>query len=343
MTEQRPSCNNILDSVKKSLSDKIGLKRLLGNAPSFRQVKDQIPSVAQCDVTVLITGETGTGKELCARAIHYLSSRSDKPFFPLNFGAIPGELFENELFGHNRGAFTDAHAFQSGVVTEAEGGTLFLDEISCVSTSAQSKLLRFLEEKKFKPLGCNTYIESDVRIIAATNEDLKQKTKDGSFREDLFYRLKVVSLSLPPLRKRKEDIPILTAHFLDRYCRIHNNGEKSLSPRAMQKLYLYDWPGNIRELENVIQQAVVLTPVSVIQPCNLNIDGPTSLQKGASRIPFKQAKAKVIEKFEREYISELLMAHAGNITHAAKEAGIDRWAFWRLMKKYHINKSYLSV
>ena len=339
MSARRNSVTEDLESIKRNLTEKLGLRRMLGKAAVFTQVKEQIPRIARCDVTVLITGETGTGKELCARAIHYLSDRSSKPFLPLNCGTIPGGLFENELFGHHRGAFTDAHAFQPGMIAEAEGGTLFLDEVECLSASAQAKLLRFLEEKRYKRLGCSRYVESDVRILAATNENLQQKMQEKNFRDDLFYRLHVVHLDLPPLRDRKEDIPILTEYFMEKYCTTHNNGKKTLSPRALQKLYLYDWPGNIRELENRIQQAVVMAPGPVIRPRDLKIDCLSSDQSRHGRGNFKQAKAKLIEQFEKSYVSELLIASNGNVSKAAREAGLDRWTFSRIMKKYGIDRT----
>lgn len=329
--------------AKKNILSKLGMAQVIGKAPAFLDVISKIPLIADCDATILLSGETGVGKEVCARAIHYLSNRSEKPFIPVNCGAIPTNLLENELFGHRRGAFTDAHSHQFGIIAEAEGGTLFLDEIDALPLEAQSKLLRLLQDKTYRPLGHTKSLRADIRVIAATNRDLRQRMQEGAFREDLFYRISIVTLRLPTLRERKSDIQLLADYFLRKYSKEYGRGYKSLSPTALQKLLLYDWPGNIRELENIMQQAILLTPNSVIQSQNINI--PVSVQTNSSETPsFKDAKKCAIETFEKEYITQLLISCAGNISRAAKEAKKDRRDFGRLVKKYNLKtKSFQSI
>ena len=279
-------------------------------------LKRKLPLLAQCEAPVLLTGETGTGKGLCARALHYLSRRAGQPFLPVNCGAIPVELFERELFGHQKGAFTGAWTAQPGLIAEAEGGTLFLDEIATLSLSAQAKLLRFLEDQTYHALGSPRPRQADVWIIAATNVELLRKVQDGTFREDLFYRLAVMTLTLPPLRERRADIPRLVAHVWARYAGQQGAVPKQLSPRALEALCRYAWPGNMRELENVIRQVIVLTDAQRIEPEDLPIPLlPVSLDTRGDSL--KQAKAKVMAHFEQAYIAELLQVHQGNVTQAA--------------------------
>src|SRR2546425_2518194 len=244
--------------LTQCLKAKIGMKLLVGQTPIFLAETKKIPLLASCDGRVLILGETGTGKELFARAIHYLSPRMKKPFTAVSCGAIPVELLENELFGHNRGAFTGATTSELGLVREAEGGTLFLDEVDCLPLLAQTKLLRFLQEGEYRPLGSLKTLHADVRVIAASNINLGQAVKDGKLRQDLYYRLNIVQLNLPPLRDRREDIPLLAGHFLTKYAHEFSRDVTALSEAAIRKLVLYEWPGNIRELENTIERAVML-------------------------------------------------------------------------------------
>lgn len=325
------------DRAREQLAETFGLELLLGEDPAFVAVKRKIPLVARSEVPVLLTGETGTGKEMCARAIHYLSRRAGKPFLPVNCGAIPVELFENELFGHQRGAFTSAWTAQPGLIAEAEGGTLFLDESDTLSPGAQVKLLRFLQDQTYHALGSPRLRQADVWVIAATNVELSQRVREGSFREDLFYRLGVITLALPALRERRTDIPLLATHFLARYAGLHGREPRELSPRAVEALCHYSWPGNIRELENVIQQAIVLTEAPTIEPEHLPIPPPPPSGE-AGPDSFKRAKSKVIEQFEKAYVTELLGAHQGNVTHAARGAGMERRTFGRLIKKHRIAK-----
>jgi two-component system response regulator GlrR len=321
-----------------SVTDAVALAYLVGEAPAFLAVKRRIPLMARCDAAVLITGETGTGKELCARALHCLGPRAGKPFLPINCGAIPVELFESELFGHEKGAFTSASSVRSGLVAQAEGGTLFLDEVESLTVEAQVKLLRFLDDQTYYALGGSRPRHSDVRIVAATNAMLTPRIRAGAFREDLFYRLAVLTLSLPALRERREDIPLLAAHLLARYTS-HSGGEgKQFSTRAMGILSQYGWPGNVREMVNVIREVSVLTDAQIIEAEDL----PMALRR-LPREPWagamKQAKAHALEEFEKTYVAALLAAHQGNVTQAAREAQKERRAFGRLVKKYQLSKN----
>ncbi len=338
LTLKKPAFHEI-EEAKKRLSEKWGLKKLVGNSPSFLEVVNKIPLVAKSDVNVLIQGETGTGKELFARALHYLSPRAKYPFLPVNSAALPPALFENELFGHAKEAFTGARSSRPGLIREAEEGTVFLDEIDTLEPASQSKLLRFLEEKEYKPLGSGKSIKANIRIIAACNADLKESMKGGRFRQDLFYRLNIVPLALPSLRERREDIPVLATHFLEKYER--KFGAKSFSPAALEMLSHHPWPGNIRELENMVQQVMILVPGPVIGPEFL----PFAVQDDQhpqTCQTFQEAKRRAIEAFEREYLSDILSLYHGNITRAAKAAGKDRRVFGRLVKKYEDAGSLLS-
>ena len=245
------------DPLTLALKKKLGLEQFVGENAGFLTEIQKIPLVARCDATVLISGETGTGKELCARALHYLSPRSGRPFIPINCGAIPSELIENELFGHKRGAYTGADTLQLGLIHEADGGTLFLDDVECLPLQAQVKFLRLLQEKEYKPLGSTKTYHADLRVVAATNVELEKEVKEGRFRHDLFYRLNIIPLTLPPLRDRRSDIPVLAHHFLDKYCRDFNKECKGFSPAAMAALMNHDWSGNVRELENVVERALI--------------------------------------------------------------------------------------
>ncbi len=314
-------------------STNIDFQQLIGRSAEFITQVKRIPLLAKCDVNILLTGETGTGKEVYARAIHYRSPRASKPFLPVNCGAIPFELVENELFGHERGAYTNAQTFQAGLIEEANGGTLFLDEIDCLPVLSQVKLLRFLQEKEYKPLGSTRPRRADVRIIAASNLDLQEAVGNGKLRQDLFYRLNTISLTLPPLRERREDIPLLALHFLDRYAVEFGKRAMELSTQAFHRLTVYDWPGNVRELEHVIERAVVLCDGSVLEASDLVLPTPVESQHDS----LQQAKAKEIARFEKNYIQGLLSACRGNITRAAQVAKKNRRAFWELIRKHKID------
>lgn len=321
-------------TLTHAIKTRIGLKQMIGESPSFKEVINTIPVIAQSDVGVQISGETGTGKELCARAIHYLGPRAGKPFLPVNCGAIPAELVENELFGHVRGAFTGATLTHGGLIGEANGGTLFLDEIDCLPLQAQIKLLRFVQEKEFRQLGSSKTRKADVRIIAATNSDLGKAVKEGKFRQDLFYRLSIVHLALPPLRERLEDILLLAGHFLAEFAADAGKDVLDLAPEALQKLEQYEWPGNVRELENVVRRAVIFAKSKIIAGDDIDLPRHAVPPEPSS---FRTEKAKVIADFERRFMQGLLQTYQGNITQAANAARKNRRAFWELIRKHNID------
>lgn len=327
-----------LARVKQKLLSHTVLNQMIGQSAAFFAVKEKLQRIAPCDATVLITGATGTGKEMCARAIHYLSPRAGAPFIPVNCSAIPTELFENEMFGHEQGAFTDARQARRGLVAEAEGGTLFLDEVDSLSPLAQVKLLRFLQEREYKPLGAARYRQANVRILAATNRELKRQVQEQKFREDLYFRLQIISLHLPPLRERCADIVPLAYHFLQVAAREYKRPVARFSPPALAKLLQHAWPGNVRELENVIRQAVVMAEEPVLNARELAVDSPIEESKTPAQEPFKMAKARVVEAFERAYLEQVLAAAGGNISRAARTARKDRRTFFALLKKHGLTQ-----
>jgi len=311
-------------------------RQLIGQSPIFLQQAQKISLIASCEANVLIVGETGTGKELYARAIHYGSARAGRPFMPVNCGAIPAELVENELFGHVRGAFTSASNLQVGLIEEANGGTLFLDEIDCLPVHAQVKLLRFLQEKEYRPLGCSRMRRADVRVVAASNLNLEEAVDTGKVRQDLFYRINIISLTLPPLRDRREDIPLLARHFLARYSREFDSQVRDFSDEAMDMLMVYSWPGNVRELEHAVERAIVMCNKPLIQASDIVLSNQAVAGKRES---LREAKAKEIERFEKNYIQGVLSSCRGNITRAAQISQKNRRAFWQLIQKYRIDVS----
>ena len=324
-------------SVTESLKRKYGLTQILGRSKVVQELYKKIDKISSCDVTVLISGETGSGKEIAARVIHYLSCRAGKPFIPVNCGAIPESLFENELFGHAKGAFTDARIQQTGLVKEAEGGTLFLDEISVITPYIQAKLLRLLQNKEYKPLGDSRLRKADIRIIAATNTELQSLVKQGTFRKDLFYRLNIVLLYLPPLRERKEDIPVLVEYFINKYSKEYKKPIKEVSKAAMRIFISYSWPGNIRELENKIQQIIVMSTTSVINVESIQLPRSESNPKEPKFEYCKVAKKKIINDFEKTYLTQLLTEFRGDMPSAARKAGKSRTALWNLLKKHNLS------
>lgn len=314
------------------------LRGLIGTSPVFVRQVARVPLLARYDASVLILGETGTGKEVCAQAIHYLSARAGGPWVSVNCGAIPTELVEAELFGHVKGAYTDAHNSRKGLVHEAEGGTLFLDEIDSLPYGAQAKLLRFLQDKEYRPVGANQLIHADVRVIAATNRNPVQMAARGEFRHDLLFRLNVLTLQMPLLRDRLSDVPSLAMYFLTRAAQQWHKLAPTLSPSAVRKLMAYDWPGNVRELKNVMERAVLMSAAGPLTAQDIDLGGPLSTQDApGGEEPFHVAKARLIENFERSYIEHLLVSHDGNITHAARDAQKNRRAFFELMRKYKIS------
>lgn len=330
--------SHCFDPVRSSdvhtLKEELGLSHFVGNNPLFIAELKKIPLVANCNAGILILGETGTGKEIFARAIHDLSARSDKPFVPINCGAIPVNLIENELFGHQRGAFTGASQFQPGVIHEADGGTLFLDEVGSLPLLAQVKILRFLQDKEYRPLGSTKSCRADIRIIAAANSPLENAVKARVFREDLYYRLNIMAFSLPPLRSRRDDIPTFAWHFLAKYSSDYGKPITEILPDAFHKLLHHEWPGNVRELEHTIERAVLFSQQGAIRGSDLGLPAEQTPQPPPS---FQEAKARVVAQFEKDYIEGLLVAYNGNVSRAAKAAQKNRRAFWELIRKHRID------
>jgi DNA-binding NtrC family response regulator len=323
-----------LEAAQRALTGELGLAQVVGSAPAFLEVLANLARMGPSDAPVLISGETGTGKEVCARAIHLLSRRRHGPFIPVDCGAIPEHLAESELFGHARGAFTDAHRDHKGLVSLADGGTLFLDEIDTLSLSTQAKFLRFIQESTYRPVGAEQFCRANVRVIAATNRTLEQSVRDKQFRNDLYFRLNVLRLVLPPLRERRGDIELLARHFLEKLGDHETTGRRSLSQASLRRLEAYDWPGNVRELFNVMQRAIVLSTGGQILPCHIALSVNDAPGGKCSASNFRSARSEAIAIFERQYVQEILHKHHGNITHAARDAGQDRRAFGRLAKKY---------
>lgn len=329
-------------STVREMKQRFHLASLVGESPCFLRVTEKIPLLARSDTTVLILGETGSGKEIIARAIHYQGPRQGKPFIPVNCGALPDHLFENELFGHVKGAFTDASSAERGLIGEAEGGTIFLDEVDTLSPSAQVKLLRFLQNGEYRPVGSSRSLIADVRVISATNGDLMQRVKAKLFRDDLYYRLNSLLLFIPPLRERMEDVVHLTTYFLSRYTREHGEKTREISQAAMQKLMAYSWPGNVRELESVIGRALVLNASETLQVADIDLPSSYAEELPQTR-SLREAKSNAIQIFERAYLANLLAAHRGNITRAANAAGKERRAFQRLLRKYNLDRQAFQV
>jgi DNA-binding NtrC family response regulator len=312
---------------------------IIGGSAWTKEIYERISMVAPTDVTVAIYGESGTGKELVARTIHNLSPRYERPFVVVNCGAIPESLLEDELFGHVRGAFTDASKDREGLVAAADGGTLFLDEIGEMPPSLQVKLLRVLQSQEFRRIGDDRDVRVDVRVITATNRDLEKGVQSGAFRQDLYYRINVFPLTMPPLRDRKDDIPLLAHHFLIKHREKVGKRVEGFTPGAIQKLLAYHWPGNVRELENKVHHALVLAQGDQITPDEVQLEISAASHVAALDVtrPFRDLKREIVEGFEREYTRELLRRHAGNMAAAARQAHMDRKNLWALVKKYRID------
>lgn len=312
---------------------------IIGGSSWTQSLYERISMVASTDVTVAIFGESGTGKELVARTIHNLSARHERAFVVVNCGAIPESLLEDELFGHVRGAFTDASRDREGLFAAAEGGTIFLDEIGELPAALQVKLLRVLQSQEFRRVGDDRDQRADVRVITATNRDLEKAVAAGTFRQDLFYRIHVFPLQMMPLRERPDDIPLLAHHFLLKHRGKVGKQVDGFTPGAMARLMAYPWPGNVRELENKVHHALVLAQGEHIQPEELQLEtGAATRELGLDVArPFRELKREVIESFEREYTRELLRAHGGNLAAAARQARIDRKNLWALVKKHRID------
>jgi two-component system, NtrC family, response regulator HydG len=321
---------------------------LVGASPKMQRIFRLVAKVARTDSTILLMGESGTGKELVARSIHLQSRRAEKPFVPVNLGAVPESLMESELFGHARGAFTGASAERLGLIEEADGGTLFLDEIGDVPLLMQVKLLRTLENNEIRRLGENVTRLVDVRVVAATHRDLHREVEAGRFREDLFYRLNVVQIELPPLRERREDVGLLASYFLDRLAERSGQRRFRFSPEAMGLLERYDYPGNVRELENAIEHAVAVADGHVIVASDLpaTIRSPRLLPQRAESVREAPEVAMgedprstwSLADIEKEHIQRVLARHAGNATAAARQLGISRTTLWRKLRQYGLRR-----
>jgi DNA-binding NtrC family response regulator len=319
---------------------------LIGHSSIFRDTLFFIKKASDCDAQVLIEGETGCGKEVAARAIHYLSSRKDFPFIPMNCGAIPDQLIENELFGHEKGAYTDAKQSQAGLTEQADGGTLFLDEIEALSTKGQVTLLRFIEDNLVRPLGATKSRKVNVRVIAASNICLSELVAQGLFRQDLLFRLNLLQLNLPPLRSRKADIQPLAEHFMQKYRSQYQQPDKRVHPDAVAWMNDYHWPGNVRELENFVHRSFLLSENPEIIQTVVNQESKESSlcrklferrQNFKFDASFNEAKGHMINHFEQSYLTWLISSSKGNVTQAADMAQKERRALGKLLKKHGIN------
>ena len=328
--EQRMSRE--IQRLQSLVRELYGMENVIAKSHAMQILLQEVRQVADTDITICLAGETGTGKEVIARVIHANSRRSRGAFVAVNCGAIPETLFESELFGHAKGAFTGAHGPKRGLFQSADGGTLFLDEIGEMPLAVQVKLLRALQEREILVVGSDHPIKVDARIITATNRDLAQAVKAGTFREDLFYRIQVVPLQVPPLRERRDDVPLLAQHFLERSAKRVNKNLRGITPEAMQKLVRYHWPGNVRELENTIEKAAVMAMNDMITPDLLPTIAVAPTIEGQLK-PLTEAK----EEFEKGYLKELLEVSGGNISRAAQYAGRYRADFYKLLRKYGLH------
>lgn len=310
-----------------------------GASPVFLATLAQIRRIASSEAPLLIEGETGSGKELAARAVHYWGTRKIGPFVPVNCGALPDQLLEAELFGHERGAFTDAKAARRGLVAQADGGTLFLDEVDALSAKAQVALLRFLQDQHFRPLGSSRERSTDVRVIAASNQALTPITQDGRFRCDLLYRLKILHLVLPPLRARTGDAQLLALQFVANLCAKYKMPRKQFDAATLAWIDACSWPGNVRELENWVHREVLMTDGQTIRAAPMVTDELKT--SGAVVSSFRHARAEALRAFERDYAMVVMRQAGGNVTQAARMAGQERRAFGKLIKKHGINPQHL--
>jgi two-component system response regulator HydG len=339
--------------IDRSFAPQVGI--VWGTSAAMLRVAAQVPRIARTNASVLIRGESGTGKEMIARAIHHASRRAQQPLVSVSCASIPDGLWEREFFGHVKGAYSDAGSGGPGLVSVAGEGTLFLDEVGEIPLPMQAKMLRFLQEKEYRPVGSTVLKQANLRIIAATNRDLVQEIAAGRFREDLYYRLNVLQLELPPLRIRKQDLPHLAGFFLTRYAREFEKPVQGFSPRAIQRLSSHEFPGNVRELENVVQQALVNAQHTLVIAADLPVGDPTILEPslGAepaatsveparpagglavrSELPYTEAKRQVSEEFERLYVQEVLARHGGNVSRAAAASGLPRKSLARVMARH---------
>jgi len=330
-----------LADENRKLKEQLGAcaePEIIGKSEAMREVIEVISRVSTTDANILLTGESGTGKEMVASVIHSRSYRNTKPFIPVDCAALPENLLESELFGYERGAFTGASTTKKGLIETAHEGTLFLDEIGEMSLTLQAKLLRTLQERVVRRLGSNRFIPVDIRIISATNRDLKRAVQEGSFRDDLYYRLNVIHINIPPLRERREDTPLLALHFLKRFASLHRKETNSISAEAMSALEDYSWPGNVRELQNVIERAVIMSDKKVIELKDLpeELHSNKSIPILPENLSYKEAKEAWLTAFEKNYLQSLLESSSANISKAAERAGINRKTIHRLIKRHKL-------
>jgi len=332
-----------VESLRHEVEERYQFGNILGRTPQMQDIFQIIRTVAETDATVLINGESGTGKELIARAIHYNSRRKDRPFVVVSCSALPETLLESELFGHEKGAFTGAIRQRIGRFEMADGGTVFLDEIGEMTMPVQLKLLRVLQEREVERVGGNQTIKVDVRLIAATHKDLQRAMSERQFREDLFYRLNVVPLKLPPLRERIDDVPLLAGHFLKKYCEKNQKQIRSIAPQAFDAMMHYSYPGNVRELENIIERAVIMEKSDALQRMDLEVAGTDGKPGQDFRISghlqqFRTMKTEVVERFEKEYLTRVLSMYQGNMSKASRHAGMNIKNFHEKMARYGLKK-----
>ncbi len=340
---ERRRLSQEIENLRHEVEERHQFGNILGRNPQMQEIFQLIRTVAETDATVLIHGESGTGKELIARAIHYNSRRRDRPFVVVSCSALPETLLESELFGHEKGSFTGAIRQRIGRFEMADGGTLFLDEIGEMTMPVQMKLLRVLQEREVERVGGNQAVKVDVRVLAATHKDLHRAMSERLFREDLFYRLNVVPIKLPPLRERLDDVPLLAAHFLKKYSEKNQKQVASISSRALSELTRYSYPGNVRELENIIERAVIMEKGDTLSRLDLKrsggagkFDAPVSLESDIP--PFRKTKSELVERFEKEYFSQLLRMYSGNMSKASLHAGINIKNLHEKMARYGLKK-----
>jgi len=341
---ERTSLLRINEQLQQQLNTLAVSEGFVGQSPPLRRTLDLLGRVADTDATVLIRGESGTGKELAAKALHNLSGRKSRSLITVNCPALPEHILESELFGYSKGAFTGALQEKKGLFLEANGSTIVLDEIADIPVSIQTKLLRVLQEKEIQPLGQNKTIKVDVRVVASTNQDLEAKIRAGEFREDLFYRLNVVTITMPHLEEMREDVPLLVHHFISHYKKQYRRPELTFTPETLQNLFQRKWPGNVRELRNTVKRLVLLAESGEVNlddlplPCGEETGGGTPQDPFVElyNTPYNDAKNEIVRRFSTRYLHNLLHRHSGNVTAAAAECGIERQALQRLMRRYDI-------
>lgn len=337
LSELKEAVSKIFSNLRNKVFQKTNTPKIIGNSPEIVNILEIIDSISDTESNILITGESGTGKELVAQCIHSKSPRALRPFVPVNCSAIPETLFESEMFGHKKGSFTDAISDKKGLFKEAEGGTLFLDEIGDLPLNNQAKLLRVLQDGTFRPVGASGMIKSNVRVLCATNKNLNEEVKNGNFREDLLYRINVVEIELPPLRKRQSDIKLLTDYFIQYYSNKHNRVIDSVTDDFYEVLRNYNWPGNIRQLENVIERAVIMRKSEVLDSTDIRLPSIPK-DNNMSLIDSNLTLSETVDKVEMTIINQALQNSNGNYSKAASILGITRQNLNYKLKKYNLQK-----